>query len=67
MQAEILLLRAALEDPANARFVLLSETCVPLYPAPVVWAQLQGQNRSRVNACAHPEDPNDGEYRMTYR
>ena len=62
--AEKLLLRAALEDTANARFVLLSETCVPLYPATVVWAQLVGEPRSRLNACAQPGDE-DG--RMTYR
>ena len=62
--AEKLLLGAALEDPANARFVLLSETCVPLYPAAVVWAQLLGEPRSRLNACTQPGDE-DG--RMTYR
>jgi hypothetical protein len=65
--AEKLLLRAALQDPANARFALLSETCVPLYPAPVVWAQLQGEPRSRLNGCARPEAPGDEDARMSYR
>ena len=65
--AEKLLLRSALEDPANARFVLLSETCVPLYPAPVVWAQLQGEPRSRLNACARAGDAADEDARMSYR
>lgn len=67
VQAEVLLLKAALDDPANARFVLLSETCIPLYPATVVWAQLLGERKSRVNACRHPEEPRDEEFRMTYR
>lgn len=49
--AERALLRAALADPANQRFVLLSDSCVPLYPAPLIWAQLLSEERSRVNAC----------------
>lgn len=31
-RAEMLLLRAALEDPSNARFLLVSESCVPVHP-----------------------------------
>lgn len=67
MEAEIALLRVALQDPSNTRFVLLSETCAPLYPATLVWAQLQGEHRSRLNACANPLDPNDDNNRMAYR
>lgn len=67
VEAEKLLLAQALSDPLNSRFVLLSETCVPLYPAPLVWAQLQGETRSRLNACANASDPNDETWRMTYR
>ena len=67
VEAEKLLLAQALSDPLNSRFVLLSETCVPLYPAPLVWAQLQGETRSRLNACANASDPNDEAWRMTYR
>ena len=67
VEAEKLLLAQALSDPLNSRFVLLSETCVPLYPAPLVWAQLQGETRSRLNACANVSDPNDDSWRMTYR
>lgn len=51
IDAERALLRAALADPANHRFALLSESCVPLHPAPVVYAQLMAEPRSRVNAC----------------
>ena len=32
VQAERLLLREALAEPLNERFVLLSESCLPLYP-----------------------------------
>ena len=67
VEAEKLLLAQSLLDPLNSRFVLLSETCVPLYPAPLVWAQLQGETRSRLNACANASDPNDESWRMTYR
>lgn len=67
VEAEKLLMRQALADPLNQRFVLLSETCVPLYPAPLVWAQLQGETRSRVNACANGSNPDDENWRMTYR
>ena len=51
MDASRLLLRAALETPHNQQFLLLSEACVPLYPAQVVWQQLASEQRSRVNAC----------------
>jgi hypothetical protein len=67
MEAELVLLRAALVNPRNQRFVLLSETCVPLYPAAVVWAQLMGERRSRMNTCANTADPNDAATRMDYR
>ena len=67
MEAELVLLRAALVNPRNQRFVLLSETCVPLYPAAVVWAQLMGERRSRMNTCANTADPNDAATGMDYR
>ena len=67
VEAEKLLLAQALSDPLNSRFMLLSETCVPLYPAPLVWAQLQGETRSRLNACANASDPDNETWRMTYR
>lgn len=51
VDAERALLRAALRDPANQRFALLSESCLPLHPATVVYAQLMAEPRSRVNAC----------------
>ena len=51
MQAERLLLRSALEDPLNQRFVFLSEACAPLVPASVMYAQLMSEPKSRINAC----------------
>ena len=46
------MLRVALEDPLNQRFLLVSEVCVPLYPPTVMYAQLMGEDKSRLNACA---------------
>ncbi len=51
MDAVRALLVAALAQPHNSQFVLLSESEVPLYPAAVVWRQLQGETKSRINAC----------------
>jgi len=48
------LLRAALADRANARFVLLSESGIPLYPPAALHQQLTAERRSRINACAVP-------------
>ena len=46
-----LMLTAALAEPTNHWFVLLSESDVPLYPAVVVYQALMGFTLSRVNAC----------------
>lgn len=54
-EAERRLLFAALADLRNQRFVLLSETCTPLYPPHVLYSQLLGETKSRVNACARPD------------
>jgi hypothetical protein len=53
-EAERRLLKAALEDPRNQRFVLLSESCAPLYPPQVVYLQLLSDGKSRLNACNQP-------------
>ncbi len=49
--AQVLLLRAGLADPLNQRFVMLSESCVPLYPPATVYWQLLSERRSRINTC----------------
>ncbi|KAL5773255.1 hypothetical protein ACOSP7_012850 [Xanthoceras sorbifolium] len=48
--AERLLLEAALEDPANRRFVLLSDSCVPLYNFSYVYNYLMASPRSFVDS-----------------
>lgn len=49
--AERRLLEAAVSDPANQFFVLLSETTAPLYPATLLWQQLINEQKSKINAC----------------
>ncbi|KAG2489168.1 hypothetical protein HYH03_012394 [Edaphochlamys debaryana] len=62
--AGLALLAAALGDPLAARFVLLSDTSVPLRPAPLVWAQLLWEERSRVDACRGRQgDMDEGRWR----
>ena len=50
-EAERRLLRAALADPANQRFLLASETCLPIYPPHVLYSELMTSGRSRIHAC----------------
>eukprot|EP01025_Chloroclados_australasicus_P018726 TRINITY_DN1995_c0_g2_i3.p1 TRINITY_DN1995_c0_g2~~TRINITY_DN1995_c0_g2_i3.p1 ORF type:complete len:915 (-),score=66.80 TRINITY_DN1995_c0_g2_i3:1189-3741(-) len=57
VEAEITLLREALRDKYNQKFVLLSENCVPLRTPEVVWAQLMSESLSRVDACRHDRGP----------
>lgn len=46
-----MLLEKALEDPRNQKFVLLSESDIPLYSPLVVYHQLISEPLSRINAC----------------
>lgn len=59
IQAERLLLAAALEDPANQRFVLLSDSCVPLYNFSYVYNYLMVSPRSFVDSFL---DAKEGRY-----
>ena len=54
VEATRALMRAALQDPANRKLVLLSESGVPLYPPDTLYAQLMSEPRSRINACVRP-------------
>ncbi|PSC74716.1 Transcription initiation factor TFIID subunit 13 [Micractinium conductrix] len=54
-EAERRLIINALMEPRNQRFVLVSETCAPLYPPHVFYLQLLSDIKSRVNACGKPE------------
>eukprot|EP00210_Caulerpa_lentillifera_P002796 g2671.t1 len=51
VEAELHLLRAALKDIRNKKFVLLSESCIPLYPPEVIYAQLMSETKSRMHSC----------------
>ena len=49
--AMFVLLRAALHSPMNRYFVLLSEACLPLYPAAAVYLQIIHEPRSRTDGA----------------
>ena len=45
------LITAALKDPLNQKFMLLSESGIPLYPGETMWVELMVEEKSRINAC----------------
>ncbi|KAI4298733.1 hypothetical protein L6164_032256 [Bauhinia variegata] len=59
IEAEKLLLKVALEDPANQRFVLLSDSCVPLYNFTYMYNYIMGSPRSFVDSFL---DVKEGRY-----
>ncbi|XP_062088297.1 glycosyltransferase BC10-like isoform X2 [Humulus lupulus] len=59
IQAERLLFAEALEDPANQRFVLLSDSCVPLYNFSYIYKYLMSSPRSFVDSFL---DAKEGRY-----
>lgn len=59
----VLTRREALKDKLNQRFIMLSESCAPLYPPAVVYQQLMYERKSRINAC----DSDPDFYRDNYR
>lgn len=46
------LLKASLENQANQKFALLSDSCAPLYPPTTVYQQLLMEPKSRISACS---------------
>ncbi|XVF81599.1 hypothetical protein PTKIN_Ptkin15bG0168100 [Pterospermum kingtungense] len=50
IEAERLLFEAALHDPANHRFVLLSDSCIPLYNFSYVYKYLMSSPKSFVDS-----------------
>ncbi len=50
-KAILLLMEFALEESLNERFVLLSESDIPLYPPAVMYLQLMSEQKSRIHAC----------------
>lgn len=59
IEAERILLSKALEDPANQRFVLLSESCVPLYNFSYTYGYLMSSSKSFVDSFL---DKKEGRY-----
>lgn len=59
IEAERLLLGKALEDPANQRFVLLSDSCVPLYNFSYIYNYLMASPKSFVDSFL---DMKEGRY-----
>jgi len=51
IEAELKLLKAALREQRNFKFVLLSEACTPIHPPEVIYAQAMHETKSRINAC----------------
>ena len=49
------LLWEAFKDPLNTRFLLLSESDIPLYDPLTLWQQLQSETKSRLDTCKHQE------------
>lgn len=47
-----LLIKEALTNPLNQRMMLLSDSCVPLQPAPLVYTALMTRGTSAINACS---------------
>ncbi|KAI4988957.1 hypothetical protein ZWY2020_036274 [Hordeum vulgare] len=64
VDAERRLLANALLDFNNERFVLVSESCIPLYPLPVVHAYLTRSRHSFVGAFDEPSQHGRGRYRV---
>ncbi|XP_078163962.1 glycosyltransferase BC10-like isoform X1 [Carex rostrata] len=59
IEAERLLLKSALVDPANQRFVLLSDSCVPLYKFTYIYNYLMASRKSFVDIFL---DKKEGRY-----
>ncbi|KAH9554165.1 hypothetical protein CY35_08G049700 [Sphagnum magellanicum] len=59
IEAERLLLSAALQDPLNLRFLLLSDSCIPLYNFGYVYSYVMSSHKSFVDSFV---DYNDTQY-----
>ncbi len=55
-QATRRLLQAALENPLNQRFVLMSGSSIPLRPVVFTYSQLIAENRSRFDGYGFTRD-----------
>lgn len=55
IEAERILLRKALEDPANQRFILVSDSCVPLYNFSYTYNYVMSSSKSFVDSFVDPK------------
>ncbi|KAH9322242.1 hypothetical protein KI387_016881 [Taxus chinensis] len=55
IEAERILLRKALEDPANQRFILVSDSCVPLYNFSYIYDYVMSSPKSFVDSFRDPK------------
>lgn len=55
IEAERILLRKALEDPANQRFILVSDSCVPLYNFSYTYDYVMASSKSFVDSFLDPK------------
>ncbi|CAD7704087.1 unnamed protein product, partial [Ostreobium quekettii] len=51
VEAQLRLLEEALLDPLNAKFVMLSDSTIPVHRPEIVYLQLIHEDKSRINAC----------------
>ncbi|CAL9115716.1 Core-2/I-Branching enzyme [Musa troglodytarum] len=56
IEAERLLLAVALKDPANQRFALISDSCVPLYNFSYVYSYMMSSSKSFVDSFLDRKD-----------
>ncbi|KAJ7981267.1 Core-2/I-branching beta-1,6-N-acetylglucosaminyltransferase family protein [Quillaja saponaria] len=56
VQAERLLIEEALRDPGNQRFILLSDSCVPLYNFSYIYNYVMSSPESFVDSFSNPKD-----------
>lgn len=63
MEAERRLLANALLDPSNQRFVLLSESCVPLFNFPTIYSYLINSTLSFIELYDDPGPTGRGRYK----
>ncbi|KAG1330652.1 putative glycosyltransferase BC10 [Cocos nucifera] len=67
MEAERRLLANALLDLSNQRFVLLSESCVPLFNFPAIYSYLINSTKTYVSSYDDPGPNGRGRYRIRMR
>lgn len=62
IEAEIRLLANALLDISNERFILLSESCIPLFNFPTIYSYLLNSTTSFIESCDLPSRVGRGRY-----